>query len=119
MAAARSVVVACGGFAARDCRMPLRSYPCGGRHEDSTCSSAARFCIALDLQGPVRADVVVGDPVFTDHPTVTFHKYVYRDVAWELGRRARPSVTATHDATAGDGLVRERVVASTGAGADR
>ena len=50
-------------------------------------------------KGPVCADVVVGNPVFTDHRKVTLHKYVnfdHPDVARELGRRARASVTATN-----------------------
>jgi len=57
----------------------------------------ALYCIALELQGAVRADVVVGNPVFTDH-AMTLHKQVNIDhpgVARELGRRARASVTAT------------------------
>ena len=58
----------------------------------------ARFCIVLELLGPVRADVVVSKPVFTDHRKVTLHKYVnihHPDVVRDLGRRARTSVTAT------------------------
>src|SRR5438876_9629546 len=31
---------------------------------------------ALGLQGPVRADVVDGNPVFTDHHVVTLNNYV-------------------------------------------
>jgi hypothetical protein len=37
------------------------------------------FLHALELQGPVRAGVVVGNPVFTDHRKVTLHKYVNFD----------------------------------------
>ena len=68
VAAAPYGVVACGGLAARHCRMSPAQLPVGGRHEDPTYSSClALFCIALELQGPVRADVVVTSPVFTDH----------------------------------------------------
>jgi hypothetical protein len=67
----------------------LRSYP-WGRHEDPTSSSAwALFCIPLERQGPVRADVVIGNPVFTDHRKVTLHKCVnidhHPDVVRDLG----------------------------------
>jgi hypothetical protein len=81
----------------------------------------ARFCIALERRGPVRADVVVANPEFTDHHQVTLHKFVnidHLDVAGKLGRRARASVTTTHASTAA-AWFGDRVTPSTGAGADR
>jgi hypothetical protein len=80
----------------------------------------ALFCIALELQGPVRADVVVGNPVFTDH-AMTLHKQVNIDhpgVARELGRSANERYRHKR-ATAAAASFGDRVAASTGAGADR
>lgn len=45
--------------------------------------------------------------------------YDHPDVATELGRRARASVPATHDATTAAASFGERFGALTGAGADR
>ena len=88
MAAARHVVVLAAASRRETVACPLRSDPWGG-HEDPTSSSAwALVCIPLELQGPVRADVVIGNPVFTDCRKVTLHKYVninHPDVVRDLG----------------------------------
>jgi hypothetical protein len=47
------------------------------------------------------------------------HLYDHADVVWELGRRARASVTGTHAATAAVASLGKRGAASTGAGGDR
>ena len=66
----------------------------------------------------MRADVVIGNPVFTDHRKVTLHKYVYIDHPDVQGPRVKnANERHRHSSATAAGL--ERVAASTGAGADR